>query len=630
MMAWSELRNGRNQPPEPWRTRFLALARQSADVFWLLTPAGDMPSASSSWQNFTGQSVHRSLGRGWLQAIHPADRQQLLEALTQATRSGQTCSLVCHLHRFDGANRYVQIRAFPVQTTDGRIDEIIMCGNDLARQTMVGQMNETRIQLALHASQVGVWEQDPLTAQVVWTDQCRALFGVPAGSSITYEGFLAALHPDDREHIAKMFDQSLAEHTEFHAEYRTVWPDGSVHWLVSRGRGVYDSQNQPLHLIGVALDLTDLKETEEALAANEARFRHLVESNIIGITIDDLEGTIHEANDAFLALVGYTREDLEAGQLHWTTLTAPDYRARNVHVIEELLATGSFAPIETAYLSKEGTRVPALVGGTLFRQHDPSSLGISFIIDLTARKAIEQQKDLFLGMTSHELKTPLTALKGALQLLQRQAQRLGYADLLSLSDRQRFVNDLTQRLATALRQVDVQTRLINELLDVSRITTNSLELSLRRGDLVGIVRETVEDLRITASERALILALPELQAVPVLVDRDRIGQVVTNYVTNALRYAPAHEPIIIGITIEEHTACVWVQDRGPGLSEQERRDIWQRFYRVKGPASQAGSARGLGLGLFICQTLIAQHGGQVGVQSTPGSGSTFWFRLPLL
>jgi signal transduction histidine kinase len=115
-----------------------------------------------------------------------------------------------------------------------------------------------------------------------------------------------------------------------------------------------------------------------------------------------------------------------------------------------------------------------------------------------------------------------------------------------------------------------------------------------------------------------------------LADRARISQVVTNYVTNALRYSRPSQPVQIGLTLQEGLARVWVQDRGPGLTEEAKTQLWQRFHQVKGIAVQSGSGKGLGLGLYICQTLIAQHQGKVGVESTPGEGSTFWFTLPLV
>lgn len=490
-----------------------------------------------------------------------------------------------------------------------------------------GQMSEAQIQFALQTSRVGIWNWDLCTDQLTWTDQCRALFGLPAGSAISHERFLAAVHPADRARVAEITERSLAEHTEFHTSYRTIWPDGSLHWLSDRGQAVYDAQGQPTQMIGAIMDITDRERTEEALRESELRFRRFVDSNIIGITIDDLNGNIREANDAFLSLVGYTRVDLEAGRLQWTTLTAPEFEEQNKRALEELFATGSFAPIEVEYVARGGKRVPVLVGGTILRQEGEVALEIAFVVDLTARREIEQQKDFFLGMTSHELKTPLTALKGTLQLLQKRMMRLINTIDHRSPEEEAFGRELARGLETALRQVDVQTRLINDLLDISRITSNTLELSMHRCNLVRIVRETVNDLRLTAPGRELVLELPECETITALADRERIGQVIANYVNNALRYAPPNRPIHVGLAAQKDVARVWVRDEGPGLSEEEQKGIWQRFQRMKGPKD---AGKGLGLGLYICRTLIAQHGGTVGVESAPGKGSTFWFCLPVV
>ena len=117
--------------------------------------------------------------------------------------------------------------------------------------------------------------------------------------------------------------------------------------------------------------------------------------------------------------------------------------------------------------------------------------------------------------------------------------------------------------------------------------------------------------------------------VPVIVDPERIGQVVTNYLTNALKYSPADKPVEISVRVEENQARVSVRDEGPGLSLEEQEHIWDQFYRVPGVEVQSGSSVGLGLGLHICRTIIERHHGRVGVQSAPGKGATFWFVLPL-
>jgi PAS domain S-box-containing protein len=386
--------------------------------------------------------------------------------------------------------------------------------------------------------------------------------------------------------------------------------------LLSRGRGIHDPHGKPIHLIGASMDITELKQAEEALRESEARFRRFVDSNIIGIALVDLEGNIREANDALLELLGYTREDLTAGRMQWTTITPPEYRARDVQAIEEGSATGTFMPV--------------LTGGTRLRQVGSSPQAITFVLDLAARKELERQKDLFLGMTGHELKTPLAVLRGTLQLVQRRLKRMVTTTDHMSPEWKTFAQDLTKELEDLVRQIDVQTRLINDLLDVSRITTNTLKLELRRCELGSIVRETIKDWRVIAPERSLLLEVPEHPTVHVLADRERISQVVSNYVTNALRYSSPDQPVHIGLTTEEDVARVWVRDQGPGLSAEAQKEIWQRFHQVREVPVLSGSGKGLGLGLYICQMLIAQHQGEVGVESTPGEGSTFWFTLPLV
>jgi signal transduction histidine kinase len=125
------------------------------------------------------------------------------------------------------------------------------------------------------------------------------------------------------------------------------------------------------------------------------------------------------------------------------------------------------------------------------------------------------------------------------------------------------------------------------------------------------------------------LDLPIEQEVSVFADVGRLVQVVTNYLTNALKYSPADQPIEVRLSIAEQFAQVSVRDEGPGLSLAEQERIWERFYRVPGIEVQSGTGIGLGVGLYLCRTIIEQHDGQVGARSTPGQGSTFWFTLPL-
>ncbi len=236
--------------------------------------------------------------------------------------------------------------------------------------------------------------------------------------------------------------------------------------------------------------------------------------------------------------------------------------------------------------------------------------------------------DESLGIISHELKNPLTAINGNIQLAKRCLQALPFENHTSESLQERY-DLITEMLSRAERQVRVQNRLVNDLLDVSRLQSDQLTLNKEQHDLLTLVRETTEDIRASMPQRTITLTLPAVHSIPVLIDRDRIGQVLTNYLTNALKYSATSQPVIVRIELNDITVRVSVQDKGPGITPEELAQVWQRFYKVPSIRVRNGSSTGLGLGLYICRTIIEHHGGQVGVESQPGDGSTFWFTLPL-
>jgi signal transduction histidine kinase len=242
-----------------------------------------------------------------------------------------------------------------------------------------------------------------------------------------------------------------------------------------------------------------------------------------------------------------------------------------------------------------------------------------------ALRETQAQMDTFLGMAGHELKNPLTSLKLALQLIERRIIRMAQDE----SDRSHPLAPLLDQVELAGLQTSRLERLVNELLDASRVRAGMLEFHLEPTDLAVIVGEAVDEQRQAHPEHTLTVQLAPLRAVPVVADADRIGQVVTNYLTNALKYSPANRPVAVGLDVEEGQARVWVRDQGPGLPPEEQERIWERFHRVKGIEVQSGTGVGLGLGLHICRTIIERHQGQVGVESAPGQGSTFWFTLKL-
>jgi signal transduction histidine kinase len=244
-----------------------------------------------------------------------------------------------------------------------------------------------------------------------------------------------------------------------------------------------------------------------------------------------------------------------------------------------------------------------------------------------AQREANRRMDLFLGMASHELKTPITALLVNLQMVARRLYpslpRAARYDPATALDAARTQLDRAER---AVRRLD---RLVGDLLDASRVREDRLAFRPAPCDLLAIVRDAVEEQRQIAPGRHIALDAPSLPALPLLADADRIGQVVTNFLTNALRYSAPGRPVTVTVTPDGSRARVAVRDEGPGLPPVEQERVWERFHRAPDVSVLSGSGVGLGLGLYITRTVVEWHGGRVGVESAPGRGSTFWFEIPL-
>jgi signal transduction histidine kinase len=239
--------------------------------------------------------------------------------------------------------------------------------------------------------------------------------------------------------------------------------------------------------------------------------------------------------------------------------------------------------------------------------------------------------DEFLSIASHELRTPLTGIKGNIQLARRRAAKAqALLNVEAIHETREKLVSVLECLNLAERRANAQNRMIGDLLDVSRIHAGRLEVITRPTNLVKIAQESVEDQLHEAPDREIKLYVPGCNEAMVMGDADRLAQVLHNYLNNARKYAPADRPIRLRIAKQDGRVRVSVQDEGPGLTPEEQKQVWERFFRVKNmPTVDQSVPGGLGLGLHICRTIIEAHGGTIGLESAPGVGSTFWFELPL-
>ena len=399
--------------------------------------------------------------------------------------------------------------------------------------------------------------------------------------------------------------------------------DGQYRWVLDNGIPFYAPDGTFTGYIGSCIDITERRSLEQQLQYSEQKLRSLVEANILGVIVADLDGCIYESNDCFAQTLGYSTDELLAETFHWSQLIPPESHEALGQIMTTLLSTGALPPFEWEYLRKDGSRVPILAMATLLDQERRLALGVA--LDISAQKAAERRKQEFLRMVSHELRTPLTAILGLIELALLHIERRPTS---LAPEAEGLLGQIEQQLSLACGQVDIETRLVEDLLEVSRLEMHQFTLSLHQENLVTIVQETVVGHQ-AARTRDIELVLPPAEVVPVIADAGRIGQVLTNYLTNAFKFAPVDRVICVRLEVTGTVARVAVRDQGPGLTPEQQQRVWERFYQVAAPGHQ-GPDGGLGLGLAIAKAIIEQHQGQVGVESAPGQGAIFWFTVPVL
>lgn len=357
----------------------------------------------------------------------------------------------------------------------------------------------------------------------------------------------------------------------------------------------------------VGIEVTDKVRSRKAIEDIEERIRLAVEAAEIGTFEHNYFSNKMLTSPKFDAIFGVERP---ASRLDLLSVFHPD----DVHLSKQahLQARESGQMFyETRLLHNDGSlRWIRIQGKVFFADNGSPEKLLGTILDITDFKRLEQQKDDFISIASHELKTPITSLKASLQLLQRQKDK-GNTEI------------LPRLIDQAGRSMEKISALIEDLLNVSRMNAGTLELNKKVISIGSLLDECYHHVK--ESETHQIVLQGDLE-VEVFVDADRIDQVLTNLVTNAVKYAPASPLITIRVTHQENEVRISVVDQGPGIPEDKLPHLFDRYFRVDESGKQVS---GLGLGLYISSDIVERHGGKIGVESKLGEGSTFWFTLPV-
>jgi PAS domain S-box-containing protein len=402
-------------------------------------------------------------------------------------------------------------------------------------------------------------------------------------------------------------------------------PDGTKRNVLPHPVPLFNAAGDLTGAINTLIDITELKKGEE----KQAMLAAIIESSDDAIISKTLDGIITSWNRAAEFMLGYSEK--EAVGRHISLLIPKNRLAEETLIIEQIRKGQKIDHYETIRLTKGGEEIPISLTVSPIRSQSGRIIGASKIArDIKRQKATEEElrqhtenlaklydeiknlnakKDEFIGIASHELKTPLTSMKGYLQLLER-----NLVDETDLG----FVSK-------ALRQLNNLSNLVSDLLDVSKIQSGKLQLSMGTFDFHAVMLETIEVTQQSVSSHRLVL---QSEGVPLLIhaDRHRIEQVLNNLINNAVKYSPKSELVDIQVTQSSNDLTVMVKDYGIGISRESQEHIFSRFYRAEGLDPHMS---GLGLGLYITKEIIDRHHGKIRVNSEPGKGSAFYFTIPV-
>jgi PAS domain S-box-containing protein len=573
----------------------------------------------------------------FLPHVHPQDRAAVDEKFQQTLSTNADWNFECRIIHPDGSIHWIWSRSSVYCDADGkptRLLGMVMDFTDRKQTEIALQESEERLRVSQLAAKIGTWDWDVAAGSVIWSPEYYALYGQDPSTPATYENWLAAVLPADREPAEQAFQAALAQQqTYLDFEFRIVHPTQGIRWFSSRSQIFYDVDGKPLRAIGISIDVTDRKQVEEALRQSEQRFRNMADNAPMMVWVTDETGYCNYLSRSWYEFTGQT--ETEGLGLGWLGVAHPDDREFTRDIFLSAKERHEAFQLEYRLLHQDGAyRTCIDAGRPWFGSKGEFKGYIGSVIDIDERKQIEailaarareladlnsrlaqtanqlkernQELDSFVHIVSHDLKAPLRAIANLSEWIEE--------DLEGIS------THTTEQMNLLRSRVHRMQSTIDGLLEYARVGHQDSQLELV--SVADLLAEVIESIAPPPTfEMSIATEMPTLETKRLL-----LFQVFANLISNAFKHHDRPDGSIrVSCRTQGDFYEFAVADDGPGIPPESR----DRIFIIFQAANPQKNPDSTGVGLSIVKKIVETAGGHIWLESELGKGTTFYFTWPM-
>jgi len=601
--------------------KLLLLIENSSDCILLVDTDNNITYLNAAGRAMLGFSKHEKVFRRNTDFLMPGEWERVSSKMLKSVdnKGRWTGQLNCrHFKTHEMVPVYCTTMTVTDPTTAKSLGRAAVCRDmrkEIAAQQALAE-SERFLQNITMAAPISLWMCND-KGDITYVNHTWSVWTGMTNEQILGKGWLNALVKEDRKNTADKFLADMAMRRYYEVNFRILNKDGDVRWCIATGNPQYDAAGNFIGYIGACTDITEktlvehqLKLKNDELNDQIKQFEFVTGFMPVQLWTSTTDGNLDYVNRRTLDYFGKHAKELMGAD--WILQVHPDDRDECIVTWSHSLRTGEVYQFEFRLRNANDEYRWHLARALPFYSEGKIVKWFGTNTDIDEQKQLQRQKDDFLGIASHELKTPVTSIKAYAQVLGAMLVKGG-------EDKK------AQMVGRMDAQINRLTNLIGDLLDVTKINSGKIQFNKTWFDFDLSIAETAADLQHTANKHTLVTELGKTGKI--YADKDRISQVITNFITNAIKYSPHADKIIIKTCKTGDEVSVCVRDFGIGIPADKTEKVFEQFYRVSG--SKQHTFPGLGLGLYISSEIIKREGGKMWVTSTEGKGSDFCFSLPI-